>query len=82
MEASMKKLLGGLAATAALALFVSSAQADCSFHNKQVMASTASEEAVAVGTHDGPAPIAAEETTVTAAQECAADQKDCVPSNK
>jgi hypothetical protein len=78
----MKKLLSGLAATAALALFVSSAQADCSFHNKQVMASTAPEEAVAVSTYDGPAPIVAEDATVTAAKECAADQKDCVPSNK
>ena len=77
----MKKLPGSLAATAALALFVSSAQAQCSFHNKQVMASTAPEEAVAVSTYDGPAPIVAQEA-VTAAKECEADQKDCVPPNK
>ena len=78
----MKKLLCGLAATAALALFVSSAQADCSFHNKQVMASTAPQETVAVSTYDGPAPIAAEDATVMAATQCTADQKDCVPSDK
>jgi hypothetical protein len=78
----MKKLLGGLVATTALALLASSAQADCSFHNKQVMASTAPEETVAVSTYDGPAPLVAEDATITAAAECAADQKDCVPSDK
>jgi hypothetical protein len=66
----------------ALALLVSSAQADCPFHNKQVMASAAPEETVAVGTYDGPTPIVAENATVTATQECTAEQKDCPPSDK
>lgn len=78
----MKKLLGSLAATAALALFASSAQAECSFHNKQVMASAPAQESVAVSTYDGPAPIVVEDETVQAATDCTADQKDCVPSDK
>jgi hypothetical protein len=78
----MQKLITGLAATAALALFVSSAQAECAFHNKQVTASAAPQESVAVSTYDGPAPIVAEDETVQAATECTADQRDCVASDK
>ena len=75
----MQKLLTGLAASAALALFVSSAQADCSFHNKQVTASNApqQEEGVAMSTYDGPSTT--EETAQTA---CPDGAKDCAPANK
>ena len=78
----MQKLLTGLATTAALAFFVSSAQAECPFHNKHVTASATPQESVAVSTYDGPAPIVAEDEIVQAATECATDQKDCVPTDK
>lgn len=74
----MQKLLTGLAASAALAIFVSSAQADCSFHNKQVTASNApQEEGVAMSTYDGPA--TPEETAQTT---CPDGAKDCAPANE
>ena len=78
----MQKLLTGLATAAALALFVSSAQAECAFHNKQVTASAEPQESIALSTYDGPATIVAEDEVVQAATECTADQKDCVPSDK
>jgi hypothetical protein len=78
----MQKLLAGLATAAALALFVSSAQAECAFHNKQVTASAESQESVALSTYDGPAPIVVEDEIVQAATECTADQKDCVLSDE
>jgi hypothetical protein len=73
----MQKLLTGLAASAAFALFVSAAQADCGGH-EQVTADNMSmpEETVVVGTHDA-APTAPA-TTV----ECAPDAKDCVPAQE
>ena len=72
----MQKLLTALAASAALALFATAAQAECSFH-EQVTASTSTpEESVVMSTHDAaPAPT-------TATVECAPDAKDCVPTNK
>jgi hypothetical protein len=42
----------------------------------------APQESVALSTYDAPAPIVAEDETVTAATECTADHKDCVPSDK
>jgi hypothetical protein len=78
----MQKLLAGLATAAALALFASSAQAECAFHNKHVTASADPQESVAVSTYDGPAPVVVADETVQAATECAADQKDCAPSDK
>jgi len=80
----MQKLLTGLATAAALAFFVSAAQAECAFHNKQVTASAEPQEAVAVSTYDGPAPLATAtaDVTVSVSTECAADQKDCVPTDK
>ncbi len=81
----MQKLLTSLAATAALALFVSTAQAECAFHNKHVTASNATaEEGVAMSTHDEPMlPIVTEEAPTTAATaECPADAKDCVPAKE
>ena len=81
----MKKLLSSLAATAALALFVSSAQADCAFHNQQAMASIEQpEEGVAMSTYDGPAPLpTAPDATVEAAAttECPAGQ-ECGSTDK
>jgi hypothetical protein len=83
MEASMQKLLTGLAATAALALFVSSAQAECAFHNKHVTASSGqTEPTVVMSTYD-PAPVVvAEETPQAALPECPADAKDCAPATE
>jgi hypothetical protein len=37
---------------------------------------------VAVVTHDGPMPILAEDAADPTAKECAADQNDCMPSDK
>ena len=82
----MQKPLTGIAATAALALFASSAQAECAFHNKQVTASNAThEEGVAMSTYDGPSPLptTAEETAQAATQtDCPDGEKDCVPANE
>ena len=82
----MQKLLTGLAASAALALFVSSAQAECAFHTKHVTASAtnAVEPSVAMSTYDPtPAPTVTENVTAQAAlPECPADAKDCVPANE
>ena len=72
----MQKLLTGLAASAALALFVTAAQADCGFHEQVTASSSAPEESVVMSTHDAPPP------PTTATVECAPDAKDCVPTNK
>lgn len=73
----MQKLLTGLAAGAAFALFVTAAQADCGFH-EQVTADTMStpEETAVLGTHD------AAPTTPATTVECAPDAKDCVPAKE
>ena len=74
----MQKLLTGLAASAALALFVTVAQADCGFHEQVTASTSAPEESVVMSTHDAAAPP----VTTTATVECAPDAKDCVPTNK
>lgn len=81
----MQKLLTTLAASAGLALFVSSAQADCAFHNKHVTASAdKADQTVAMSTYDPTSlPIVVEEATQQAAlPECPADAKDCVPASE
>jgi len=79
----MQKLLTSLAASAALALFLSSAQAECAYHNQHVTASAdQSDQTVAMSTYD-PAQtpvVVAEETPQAALPECPADAKDCVPA--
>jgi hypothetical protein len=85
MEAPMQKVLTSLAASAALVLFVSSAQAECAFHNQETTASVGQEgPSVAMSTYDpAPVPTIAEEATQQAAlPECPGDAKDCVPANK
>ena len=79
----MQKLLTSLAASFALALFVSSAQAECAYHNQHVTASAdQSDQTVAMSTYD-PAPVVVtEETPQAAVPECPADAKDCVPATK
>ena len=77
----MQKLLTSLAASAALALFVSSAQAECAYHNQHVTASAdQSDQTVAMSTYDPAAVVVAEETPQAALPECPADAKDCVPA--
>ena len=50
----MRKILTTLLASGAIVAFASSAMAECSFgHTKQVMASTADDEAATMSTHDG-----------------------------
>jgi hypothetical protein len=72
----MQKLLTGLAAGAAFALFVTAAQADCGFHEQVTADMSTPEETVVVGTHD------AAPTIPTTASECAPDAKDCVPAKE
>lgn len=78
----MQRFLTSLAATAALTMFVSAAQAECGFHNKQVTASATTEEGVAMSTYDGPAPLPIlEEETAQAATECPVGE-ECAPANE
>ncbi len=80
----MKKLLTGFTAAAAVALFASAAQADCSGHD--VTASSERPESVAMSTYDGPAlPPAAEESEKSAQAAvpvCAEGDKDCSPATE
>ena len=72
----MQKLLIGLAAGAALALFVTAAQADCGFHEQVTADMSTPEETIVVGTHD------AAPTTPATTVECAPDAQDCVPAKE
>lgn len=72
----MQKLLTGLAAGAALALFATAAQADCGFHEQVTADMSTPEETIVVGTHD------AAPTTPATTVECAPDAKDCVPAKE
>ena len=79
----MQKLLTSLAASAALALFVSSAQAECAYHNQHVTASAdQSDQMVALSTYDPVPVVVAEQTPQAALPECPADAKDCVPATE
>lgn len=80
----MQKLLTSLAASAALVLFVTSAQAECAFHKEHVTASASQEDSsVAMSTYDpATVPTAEEETVQAATQECPPDAKDCAPAQQ
>ncbi len=82
----MRKLFTSIAATSALALFASAAQAEC-FGGHNVTASTApTEETVAMSTYDGSLtpPAAEEEKTAVAVASpaCEEGDKDCAPATK
>lgn len=79
MEARLKQLLTGIAATATFALFVSAAQADCVGNHNVTASAPASQKGVAMSTYDGPPPtVTAEDAkTAEAAASCADGNEDC-----
>ena len=76
----MTKLLSGVAAAGALALFSSAAFADCSGHNVTADAQS-TKQTVAMSTFDGPVVQPASEEGKAAAT-CAEGDKDCAPASK
>ena len=74
----MTKLLSGVAAAGALALFSSAAFADCSGHNVTADAQS-TKQTVAMSTFDGPVVQPASEEGKAA---CAEGDKDCAPASK
>jgi hypothetical protein len=74
MEASMRKLLTSLAASAALAVCVSSAMA-CDFHNMNTTASAPAQTVVAMSTSDTQAPPPAAATVCPPGATCAPASK-------
>lgn len=75
----MKKLLIGIAATSALALFASAAHADCVGNHNVTASAPASQKGVAMSTYDGtPTTVTTEEAkSAEAAPSCAVGEKDC-----
>ena len=82
----MRKILTSLAATAALALAVSAAQADCYGGHDVTADNVPAGQAVTISTHDDPTPpLRVETIRVSApetATECAAGEKDCAAGTK
>ena len=77
----MTKLLSGVAAAGALALFSSAAFADCAGHNVTADAQS-TKQTVAMSTFDGPVVQPASEEGDKAAAVCAEGDKDCAPASK
>lgn len=76
----MHKLLTGIAATAALALFASASLA-CPFH--ETTASAAKEEVVAMSTPATPVVVTTPATVeAVTASECPVGATDCTPTDK
>ncbi len=80
MEAQLKKLLAGIAATSAFALFASVAQADCVGNHNVTASAPASQKGVAMSTYDGAVTAPSPEEikpAATAATDCADGEKEC-----
>ena len=81
----MQKLLMGVAATAALALFGSTAFADC-VDGHGVTAMSKKQESAVVSTYDGPATPpttdAEKEAAAATVQTCAEGDSACTPASK
>ncbi|WP_034492876.1 hypothetical protein [Afifella pfennigii] len=85
----MRRIVASLAGVSAALLLAGAASAECTFHNKQVMASktSSSQEAVAMSTYDG-ATTGTEATaptvqkTVAASENCAGEDSSCATGTK
>ena len=77
----MTKLLSGVAAAGALALFSSAAFADCAGHNVTADAQS-TKQTIAMSTFDGPVVQPTSQDGDQAAATCAEGDKDCVPATK
>lgn len=78
----MHKLLSAFATAGALALFASSAYADCSGHHNVTASAEPAKQTVAMSTYDGPIVQPAADEDKAAATACAEGDKDCTPATK